>query len=231
MWRTSAQRAKFWQYLGVWARVKRLWRTMLRFIRSFLNNRGELRGELRGDCLELGDSHGEPPEDLAFSFMAWAVITEVSSSGVSLMVPRFFDLLQAGLKLMDIQYSLIKFLEIPGGLYKLAQGNDKVSNRNLVILQGSHIRLRMASPNSRKLLSSFDRHRHKCNSSPPIHSQFYLHFKRAPSPCLNMARWITERFRLQELGGCGWRKLGRSAGGQGEGVAWPGSPQRTARWE
>lgn len=163
MWRTSAQRAKVRQYLGVWARVKRLWRTMLRFIRSFLNSIGELRGELRGDCFEVGDPHGEPPEDLGFSFMAWAVMKQLSSSCVSLMVPRFFELLQAGLNTMDIWYSLILSPETPGSLHKLTRGIDKVSNRNLVILQRSHIRLRIVSPNSWELLSSFDRHRHKCN--------------------------------------------------------------------
>lgn len=81
---------------------------MLRFIRSFLNSTGELRGELRGDSLVFGDSHGEPPEDLGFSLMAWAAITrELSSSCVPLMLPNVFDLLQAGLNSMDIQYSLI----------------------------------------------------------------------------------------------------------------------------
>lgn len=94
---------------------------MLRFIRSFLNSSGELRGELRGDCFVVGDSHGEPPEDLVFSLMAWAVITELSSSCVSLMVLRFFDL-QAELNSMVIWYSLILSPQTPGSLHKLARG-------------------------------------------------------------------------------------------------------------
>lgn len=76
---------------------------MLRFIRSFLKSTGELRGELRGDSFVFGDSHGEPPEDLGFSLIAWAVITELSSSCVPLMVPSFFDLLQTELNPMDIR--------------------------------------------------------------------------------------------------------------------------------
>lgn len=53
------------------ARVKRLCRVMLRFIRSLRKSsgewRGEFRGEPRGDI--LGDPQGEPPVDRGFSLI------------------------------------------------------------------------------------------------------------------------------------------------------------------
>lgn len=65
-------------YLGVWARVKRLCRQMLRFIRSFLKRIGEFRGEQRGES--LGDPPpGDPPLDLGMSWMTGGLCTLRSS--------------------------------------------------------------------------------------------------------------------------------------------------------
>lgn len=76
---------------------------MLRFIRSFLNSRGEFLGELRGDCLEFGDPHGEFADDLGFSLIGWGPeLNELSSWDVSLMVLRHPDV-QCRLKLLGVQ--------------------------------------------------------------------------------------------------------------------------------
>ncbi|KAJ8374747.1 hypothetical protein SKAU_G00053270 [Synaphobranchus kaupii] len=91
---TSANRAGAQLYLGVCARVKRLCRARLRFIRSFRNSSGEFRGELRGEF--RGDIPGEPlgdaPVDLGFSLMGWFPVGEScfskSSRTFSLMASR-----------------------------------------------------------------------------------------------------------------------------------------------
>lgn len=52
-------------YLGVCAKVKRLCKAMLRFMRSLRNSSGEWRGEFRGEPQGdiLGDPQGEPDTD------------------------------------------------------------------------------------------------------------------------------------------------------------------------
>lgn len=77
------------------AKVKRLCRAMLRFMRSLRNSRGEWRGEFRGESQGdiLGDPQGEPDVDWGFRWMGWGLLSGKESASpelsqrASLMLP------------------------------------------------------------------------------------------------------------------------------------------------